>query len=99
VPARPFILQKEIAVSIRKRKGFQLAYPNAAGIDVGTKSHFVTLPAERDAVPVREFSNFTDDLNRLSDWIQACAVDMVPMESTGGPGFPTKNFRSDIAHK
>ena len=33
--------------------------------------------------PVREFPSFTVDLNALADWLEACGVDTVAMESTG----------------
>jgi transposase len=56
---------------------------NAAGIDVGAGSHFVAVPADRDAEPVREFATFTADLYRLADWLRACGVETVAMESTG----------------
>ena len=45
----------------------ELARPNAAGIDIGSASHFVAVPPDRDDEPVREFKNFTDDLNALAD--------------------------------
>lgn len=57
--------------------------PNAAGIDVGGKSHYVAVSADRDEQPVREFSCFTPDLYRLADWLKACRVDTVVIESTG----------------
>ena len=66
-----------------KRAPFQLAHPNAAGIDIGAASHFVAVPADRDAQPVREFASFTDDLERLADWLTACEIETVAMESTG----------------
>jgi transposase len=56
---------------------------NAAGIDVGAASHFVAVPADRDAEPVREFASFTGELYRLADWLRACGVETVAMESTG----------------
>lgn len=56
---------------------------NAAGIDIGSASHFVAVPTDRDAQPVREFKTFTGDLEALADWLQGCAVDTVAMESTG----------------
>ena len=55
----------------------------AAGIDVGSKSHFVAVPEGVDPEPVREFSTFTDDLERLADWLISCGVTTVAMESTG----------------
>jgi transposase len=56
---------------------------NAAGIDVGATSHWVAVPADRDAEPVREFATFTGELYRLADWLRACRVETVVMESTG----------------
>lgn len=60
-----------------------LTHPNAAGIDIGSASHFVAVPPDRDDEPVREFPSFTIELHRLADWLDACNVDTVAMESTG----------------
>ena len=57
--------------------------PDAAGIDCGQNSHFVAVPPNRDAEPVREFRTFTADLHRLADWLTQCGVKTVAMESTG----------------
>jgi transposase len=65
------------------RAGLQLTHPNAAGIDIGSASHFVAVPPDRDDEPVREFKSFTSDLIRLADWLAACGVKTVAMESTG----------------
>jgi transposase len=77
----------EDAMAIRNRafnrKGLELTHPNAAGIDIGSASHYVAVPPDRDEEPVREFASFTADLNRLADWLSACGVDTVAMESTG----------------
>src|SRR5919206_2564337 len=55
---------------------------NAAGIDIGSTAHFVAVPPDRDPQPVRQFATFTTDLHRLADWLTACGVDTVVMEST-----------------
>ena len=55
---------------------------NAAGIDIGATAHFVAVPPDRDPQPVRQFATFTADLHRLADWLTACGVDTVVMEST-----------------
>ena len=60
-----------------------LTHPNAAGIDIGSASHFVAVPADRDDEPVREFRSFTGELERLADWLAECGIDTVAMESTG----------------
>lgn len=58
-------------------------HPNAAGIDCGSAEHFVAVPPDRDATPVRSFATFTGDLQRLADWLTACRVTHVAMEATG----------------
>ena len=58
-------------------------FPDTAGIDIGSKSHFVAVPSERDCNPVREFSTFTADLHKLVKWLKECKVKTVIMESTG----------------
>jgi transposase len=65
------------------RAGLSLTHPNAAGIDIGSASHYVAVPPDRDDEPVREFASFTADLQRLADWLDGCGVDTVAMESTG----------------
>jgi len=61
----------------------EVAHPNAAGIDIGSASHFVAVPPDRDERPVREFRSFTEDLEALAQWLKDCGVDIVAMESTG----------------
>lgn len=58
-------------------------YPNAAGLDIGAREIWVSVPAERDPEPVRRFGTFTPDLERLAAWLVACHIDTVAMESTG----------------
>ena len=42
-----------------------VVHPNAAGIDIGNESHYVAVPPDRDAEPVRQFACFTEDLHRM----------------------------------
>ena len=56
---------------------------NAAGIDIGSFSHFVAVPAGRDSECVKEFSAFTADLYALAEWLKKCGITTVAMESTG----------------
>ena len=56
---------------------------NAAGIDCGSEAHYVAVPPERDPEPVCSFKTFTADLHRLADWLEACKIKTVAMESTG----------------
>jgi transposase len=69
-------------MAMRKRDD-EAAFPNAAGIDVGASSHWVAVPKHLADEPVREFGAMTDDLNALADWLLACGVDTVALESTG----------------
>jgi len=55
--------------------------PNAAGIDVGGKSHFVAIG--QDKKDVREFGVYTDDLHEIAKWLAANGIVTVAMESTG----------------
>lgn len=58
-------------------------HPNAAGIDIGEAEHWVAVPPHRDPQPVRRFGTFSTDLHALADWLLACSVTTVSMESTG----------------
>ena len=78
----PFILMEE-GMARCKKAVLELAHPNAAGIDIGSASHFVAVPADRDDEAVREFKSFTEDLNALADWLRCGDVDTVAMESAG----------------
>ena len=46
--------------------------PNAAGIDVGAREMFVAVPPGRDKNPVQVFRTFTEELERLADWLVQC---------------------------
>lgn len=68
---------------VLSRSSLRITHPNAAGIDIGSASHYVAVPPDRDDEPVREFKSFTAELERLAGWLRACGVDIVAMESTG----------------
>src|SRR5690348_4219024 len=63
--------------------GLEVVNRNVAGIDVGSESHFVAVSPGRDVEPVREFGSWTADLERMADWLGACGVKTVVMQSTG----------------
>ena len=72
----------------RKRKGMSfeerpVLEPNACGIDVGARQMYVAVPPGRDANPVRIFDTFTEDLEKLAEWLVQCGVQTAAMESTG----------------
>ena len=65
------------------RRRLELAFPNAAGIDVGGSAHYVAVPPDRAGETVRRFGVCTADLEQLADWLSLCGVDTVAIESTG----------------
>ena len=65
------------------KKKLSFVNHNAAGIDIGSFSHFVAIPEGRDKETVREFKSFTAELNKLASWLKKCKIDTVAMESTG----------------
>jgi hypothetical protein len=76
----------EHAMTQRKRSSpgaspLTLTHPNAAGIDIGSASHFVAVPPDRDDEPVREFRSFTAELSALADWLAECGIDTVAIEA------------------
>ena len=64
-------------------EGLKVSHPNAAGLDIGSEEIWAAVPPDRTAAPVRKFGTFTPDLQALADWLAACGVDTVAMESTG----------------
>ena len=79
-PTRP---QRRSKRRTREQKFLEQVHLNAAGIDIGSGSHWVAVPTDRDEQPVREFRSFTHALIDLADWLTACDIDTVAMESTG----------------
>lgn len=61
----------------------RMIHSDAAGVDLGSKSHFVALPPERSDVCVREFGCFTEDLEAMASWLLSHQITTVAMESTG----------------
>ena len=50
--------------------GLEIIHSNAAGIDVGSGSHFVSVPPDRDAQPIREFGSWTAALHEMAAWLK-----------------------------
>jgi transposase len=57
--------------------------PHAAGIDIAHREHWVAVPVDRCEKPVRSFGTFTEDLEKMADWLRECGIKTVAMESTG----------------
>jgi transposase len=67
----------------KARSPFLVLDSHAAGIDVGAAEHWVAVPPDAAADPVRSFGTCTADLQALADWLLACGVTSVALESTG----------------
>ncbi len=66
-----------------KQQRLKIVHPNCAGIDIGSREHWVAVDPECCEEPVRCFSAFTDSLYALADWLQSLGVEIVAMEATG----------------
>ena len=71
--------KKQTAKGLR----FEVVNPNAAGIDISPKEMQVCVPADRDGDCNRTFDVYTEDLHFIAEWLKACRIDTVAMESTG----------------
>lgn len=78
-----------------KTSGFSKLKHNAAGIDVGSKSHFVAIPEGRCEQSVREFKTFHPDLVELCNWLKDNNIETVAMESTGVYWIPIYELLED----
>ncbi|WP_281635814.1 IS110 family transposase [Flavobacterium marginilacus] len=59
----------------------EIVNPQAAGIDIGSRSHFVAIGQKEEHV--REFGVYNEDLKAISDWLKGNGIQTVAMESTG----------------
>jgi len=59
----------------------EIVNPNAAGIDVGSRSHYVAIGQRSD--DVREFGVCASDHEEIISWLKECGIKTVAMESTG----------------
>jgi transposase len=63
--------------------GWQMVNPNAAGIDLGSKEHWVAVGPDRATASVQRFGTCTEDLEALARWLKECRVNSIAMEATG----------------
>jgi transposase len=82
-------MQKKARISKKQKKkvsidpSWSLINPHAAGVDLGSREHWVAVPPDHDGESVRCFGTFTSDLEALADWLKACQITTVAMEATG----------------
>src|SRR5437660_4422716 len=56
---------------------------DAAGIDISPEIIYVAVHPGRDSQPIRHYGTVTAELYRIANWLKACGVRTVAMESTG----------------
>jgi transposase len=66
---------------MNKKVSMQVINPNAGGIDVGSRSHFVSIGQGKD--DVKEFGVYNEDLQAIVAWLLLNKITTVAMESTG----------------
>ena len=65
----------------KKKMELDIINPTAAGIDVGSRSHFVAVGQSLE--DVKEFGVYAEDLTKLCQWLLSYGITTVAMESTG----------------
>jgi transposase len=68
---------------MKEKKAFPIIHPNAAGIDISSKEHFVAVDPNSISQPIKAFGSYTDDLEAMVVWLRECKVDTIAMEATG----------------
>jgi len=64
-----------------KKISLEVVHPHAAGIDIGSRSHWVAVG--QNAEDVKEFGVYSQDQMELCHWLKSRNVTTVAMESTG----------------
>ena len=59
----------------------EVVNPNAAGVDIGSRSHWVAVGQKSS--DIREYGVYNEDLYSIADWLSEVGVTTVAMESTG----------------
>ena len=75
--------RKRRAKVVPPEEKFEVLRPDAAGVDIGSREIWISVPPDRSDEPVRVFGVTTPCLQAAADWLKACGVRSVAMESTG----------------
>lgn len=67
----------------RNQQRLKIIHSQCAGIDVGSREHWVAVDPDQVEESVRRFSTFSDDLYALADWLESLGVKVIAMEATG----------------
>lgn len=68
----------------RSGQGLGVTRPMVAGVDIGSREHWVAVPPnDEGTAEVRKFTTTSDGLKALVEWLEEQKVESVAMESTG----------------
>ncbi len=73
---------------VKKEVDLPTINPDCAGIDIGSRSHFLAIPPNRDGDTVREYPSTTSGVLEICTWLKENGVKTVAMESTGSYWIP-----------
>jgi hypothetical protein len=76
-----FLFKFNSLVMEEKQISLEVVNPNAAGIDIGSRSHWVAVG--QNAEDVKEFGVYSQDQMDLCEWLKSKNVTSIAMESTG----------------
>ena len=65
----------------KKQMSLEVVNPNAAGIDIGSRSHWVSVG--QNSEDVKEYGVYSEDHQNLCEWLKKHKVSTIAMESTG----------------
>jgi transposase len=77
------IEQKKKDEKAARRQNMRRVHPHAAGIDLGSRTHFVAVGPDVTPEPVRSCDCCTPGLEAMALWLKECGVTTVAMEATG----------------
>ena len=75
------ILNLSLWIKLGRKNALEVVNPNAVGIDIGSRSHWVAVG--QNAQDVKEFGVYSDDHQALCEWLKKHEVTTIAMESTG----------------
>lgn len=65
----------------KKKEMMNIIHPNSAGIDIGSKSHFVAVGQKENQI--KEFGIYSSDYKKIVSYLKENKITTVAMESTG----------------
>jgi transposase len=91
--------QESKRYTVGELEAMPLLYPDLAGIDIGSREHYVSVAGDRSEHPVRTFGCTTPDLLEMANWLKLCGITHVVMESTGVYWVPVAMMLEDAGLK